>query len=321
MHRRHFLAAALTGMLAHRLAWADSAGYPKKPLTVIVPSTPGGVVDFMARLMQPSLTDELGQSIIVENRPGGGGHLGAGVVAKAPADGYTLLCSAGSILVSGVYQNLPYDPMADLTPVARLTAGGFLVLVRAGSPYRSLSELIEHGRKHPGKLFYASSSVGNSTHIGAEMLSHMTGMQATHVPYKGNMQALTDLIGGRVDFMLDSRPSALPQVQAGELRILAVTSPQRAHDMPEIPTVAETVPGYEIEGWTGFFVRSGTPQPIIERLSQALAKGVREERVISGIASTQSVISFLGPQEATAYMRNDHARLSKVVRETGISSS
>lgn len=321
MHRRGFLTAAIAGAIAPPLVRANTSDYPNRPITLVVPSTPGGVVDFVARLMQPSLADALSQSVVVENRPGGGGHLGAGLVAKAPADGYTLLCSAGSILVSGVYPNLPYDPMVDLTPVSRLTAGGFLVLVKADSPYRTLADLIEQGRKNPGKLFYASSSVGNSTHIGAEMLSHMTGMRAVHVPYKGNMQALTDLIGGRVDLMLDSRPSALPQVQAGTLRILAVTSPERAPDLPNIPTVAETVPGYAIEGWTGFFVRSGTAQPIVDRLAQALADGSREERVIEGIASTQSIMAYLGPRDAATYMRDDHARLSKVVRETGITSS
>src|SRR5690606_17176011 len=138
---------------------------------------------------------------------------------------------------------------------------------------------------------------------------------------KGNMQALTDLIGGRVDFMLDSRPSALPQVQSGALRILAVTSPERAPDLPDTPAIAETVPGYAIEGWTGFFVRSGTARPIVDRLAQALSNGSREERVIAGIASPQGVIAYLGPQDAAAYMRDDHARLSKVVRETGITSS
>ena len=321
MRRRAFLAGAVAGPLVSRLAWAASADYPNRPITLLVPSTPGGVVDFVARLMQPSLVDALGQSVIVENRPGGGGHLGAGLAAKSPADGYTLLCSAGSILVSGVYPDLSYDPMKDLTPVCRLTAGGFLLLVKADSPYKTLGDLIEHGRNNPGKLFYASSSVGNSTHIGAEMLSHMTGMKAMHVPYKGNMQALTDLIGGRVDFMLDSRPSALPQVQAGTLRILAVTSPDRAPDLPDTPSIAETVPGYGIEGWTGFFVRSGTAPSIVQRLAQALADGTREERVISGIASTQSTVAYLGPEQAAAYMREDHARLSKVVRETGISSS
>lgn len=321
MHRRGFLTVAIAGAIAPPLVRANTSDYPNRPITLVVPSTPGGVVDFVARLMQPSLADALSQSVVVENRPGGGGHLGAGLVAKAPADGYTLLCSAGSILVSGVYPNLPYDPMVDLTPVSRLTAGGFLVLVKADSPYRTLADLIEQGRKNPGKLFYASSSVGNSTHIGAEMLSHMTGMRAVHVPYKGNMQALTDLIGGRVDLMLDSRPSALPQVQAGTLRILAVTSPERAPDLPNIPTVAETVPGYAIEGWTGFFVRSGTAQPIVDRLAQALADGSREERVIEGIASTQSIMAYLGPRDAATYMRDDHARLSKVVRETGITSS
>ncbi len=319
MMKLRILAVALcAALVAPVSAQAAEPTYPNRQINIVVPSTPGGVVDFTARLFQPTLTETLGQSVVIDNRPGGGGHLAGALVAKAPADGYTVFCSAGSILVSGVYPNLPYEPMVDMVPVARITAGGFLLLVPHNSPFKTLDDLVSYGQAHPGKLFYGSSSVGNSTHIGAEMLSHMTGMAATHVPYKGNMQALTDLVGGRINFMLDSRPSALPLIKAGELRALAVTSPQRAVDFPDLPAIAERVPGYQIEGWTGFFVRRGTEPAVIQRLAAALEKGVQEQRVVEGLRSVGSVQAFLGPREAASYMAQDHERMAKTVKETGI---
>jgi tripartite-type tricarboxylate transporter receptor subunit TctC len=314
--RRTLIAAA--GLLPALGARAQN--WPTRPITVLVPSTAGGVVDISARNVQPGLASALGQSVVVENRPGGGGHIAAGAVARATPDGYTLLCSAGSILVSGIVRNLPYAPMTDLVPVCRLTLGGFLLLVSAQSPFKSLAELIAHGKANPGKLNYASTSVGNSTHIGGEMLSLLTGMKAVHVPYKGNVQALTDVAAGRVDFSIDSRPPALPLIRGGQLRVLAVTNTERQADFPGLPAISEQVPGYGIEGWTGLFAPSKTPPEVIARIADAARRTVSDPAVIQRMRDSGGEPAFLAPPEALAFMRMDHERVNRVVREANISA-
>jgi tripartite-type tricarboxylate transporter receptor subunit TctC len=299
---------------------ARAQAWPARPITVLVPSTAGGVVDIAARSVQPGLAAELGQPVTIDNRPGAGGHIAAGAVARAAADGHTLLCSAGSILVSGVVRNLPYAPMTDLVPIARLTFAGFLLLVPRGSPFATLAELIAHGRAHPGTLLYASTSVGNSTHIGGEMLSLLTGMKATHVPYKGNVQALTDLAAGRVHFSIDSRPPALPFLRADKVRALAVTSTERAADYPELPAIAEQVPGYGIEGWVGLFAPRRTPADVIARLAEATRHTLADPAVALRMRESGSDPAFLGPEDCARFMAMDHERMIRVVREANITA-
>lgn len=316
LSRRALLAAAA----AAPWVGARAQAWPARPLSILVPSTAGGVVDISARIVQPGLAADLGQPVVVENRPGGGGHIAAGAVARAAPDGYTLLCSAGSILVSGIVRNLPYAPMTDLVPACRLTVGGFLLLVSASSPFRNLAELIAHGRANPGKLTYASTSIGNSTHIGGEMLSLLAGMKAVHVPYKGNVQALTDVASGRVDFSIDSRPPALPLIRGGQMRVLAVTNTERQPDFPDLPAIAEQVPGYGIEGWTGLFAPSRTPQPVIDRIAEAARRTLADPAVIQRSKDNGSEPGFLGPRDALAFMRMDHERVNRVVREANITA-
>ena len=314
--RRELIGAAL--MLP--VAAARAQAWPGRAITMLVPSTPGGVVDISARTVQPGMAADLGQSVVVENRPGGGGHIAAAAVARAAPDGYTLLCSAGSILISGVVRNLPYAPMTDLVPVARLTLGGFVLLVSNGSPFRTLAELIAYGRANPGKLSYASTSVGNSTHIGGEMLSLLTGMKAAHVPYKGNVQALLDVAAGRVSFSIDSRPPALPLIRSGQLRVLAVTSAERTPDYPDLPASAEQVPGYGIEGWTGLFAPRRTPPEVVARIAQAARKTLADPAVIQRSRDGGADPAFLGPAEVAKFMQMDHERVNRVVREANITA-
>lgn len=317
--RRRLLTTASALALAPVTAKAQSA-WPTRPVTVLVPSTAGGVVDISARTVQPGLSSDLGVSVVVENRPGGGGHIAAGAVARAAPDGYTLLCSAGSILVSGIVRNLPYSPMSDLVPVCRLTLGGFLLLVSSQSPYKSLADLIAYGKANPGKLTFASTSVGNSTHIGGEMLSLLTGMKAVHVPYKGNVQALTDVAAGRVDFSVDSRPPALPLIRGGQLRVLAVTNTERQSDYPQLPAIAEQVPGYGIEGWTGLFAPAKTRPEIVARIAEAARRTLSDPAVIQRSRDGGAEPSFLAPEAALAFMRLDHERVNRVVREANITA-
>lgn len=314
--RRRLIASAGAMALAPTVLRAQT--WPARPITVLVPSTAGGVVDISARTVQPGISSDLGVSVVVENRPGGGGHIAAGAVARANPDGYTLLCSAGSILVSGIVRNLPYSPMTDLVPVCRLTLGGFLLLVSANSPFKTLADLIAHGRANPGKLTYASTSIGNSTHIGGEMLSLLTGMKAVHVPYKGNVQALTDVAAGRVDFSVDSRPPALPLIRGGQLRVLAVTNTERQADFPQLPAIAEQVPGYGIEGWTGLFAPARTRPEVVSRIAEAARRTLSDPAVIQRSRDGGAEPAYLAPDAALAFMRLDHERVNRVVREANI---
>ena len=315
--RRRILTAAGTLALSPFAVQAQTA-WPTRPVTILVPSTAGGVVDISARTVQPGLSTDLGVSVIVENRPGAGGHIAAGAVARANPDGYTLLCSAGSILVSGIVRNLPYSPMTDLVPVCRLTLGGFLLLVSANSPFKTLAELIAHGRANPGKLTFASTSVGNSTHIGGEMLSLLTGMKAVHVPYKGNVQALTDVAAGRVDFSIDSRPPSLPLIRGGQLRVLAVTNTERQADFPQLPAISEQVPGYGIEGWTGLFAPARTRPEVVSRIAEAARRTLSDPAVIQRSRDGGAEPSYLAPDAALVFMKLDHERVNRVVREANI---
>lgn len=314
--RRRLIASAGAMALAPTALRAQT--WPTRPITVLVPSTAGGVVDISARTVQPGISSDLGVSVVVENRPGGGGHIAAGAVARSNPDGYTLLCSAGSILVSGIVRNLPYSPMTDLVPVCRLTLGGFLLLVSANSPFKTLADLIAHGRANPGKLTYASTSIGNSTHIGGEMLSLLTGMKAVHVPYKGNVQALTDVAAGRVDFSVDSRPPALPLIRGGQLRVLAVTNTERQADFPQLPAIAEQVPGYGIEGWTGLFAPTRTRPEVVSRIAEAARRTLSDPGVIQRSRDGGAEPSYLAPDAALAFMKLDHERVNRVVREANI---
>lgn len=313
--------ALVTAAAALPLARLHAETWPSRPITLLVPSTAGGVVDITARLLQPGLQAGIGQSVVVDNRPGGGGHIAAQAVARAAPDGYTQLYSAGSILISGVVRNLPYAPMSDLLPVCRVTMGGFLLLVPAHSPFKTLAELIAFGRANPGKLSFGSSSVGNSTHIAGEMLNLLAGVQAVHVPYRGNVQSLTDLAGGRIDFAFDSRAPAAVFLRAGQVRPIAVTNTERQADYPDLPAIAEQAPGYGIEGWTGLFVPSRTPAEIVQRLGEAAQRAVAEPAAVQRFVTTGGAPpAFLGPADALAYMRLDHERTARVVRQANITA-
>lgn len=297
---------------------ATAQPFPQRPVTIVVPSTAGGVLDIVARTVGQPMSIELQQPVIVDNKPGGNSHLGASHVAKSGADGYTLLCAAGSTLVSGVSRNLNYAPMTDLVPIARIVSAPVFLVVAADSPFKSLAELIAYGKANPGKIFYASSGAGNSTHIGAEMFSSMVGLQATHVPYKGSVPALADIAGGRVTFMLDTRASTTALIQAGKIKPLAVTSRERVKDYPNVPAIHEQVPGYEIEGWVGLFAPRDTKPEVVARLSEALRKSIADPAVAQRLRDVSGEVTFLDPAASRKFMLEDHERINKVVRAANI---
>ena len=308
--------AVLAGLATSPLA-AFAQAYPAQPLTIVVPSTAGGIIDVVARTLGTRMTGDLKQNVVVDNKPGGNGHIGASLVARARPDGYTLLCAAGSTLVSGITRNLNYEPMKELVPVARLVTSAVFLVVGADSPFKTVQDLIAAAKIKPGSVFFGSSSAGNSTHIGAEMLNTLAGMSATHVPYKGSVPALQDLVGGRIHFMLDTRPSITPLIQAGKLRMIAVSSRQRVKDFPNVPTIGETVPGYEIEGWIGIFAPAATPREIVEKLGTTIQAAVADQDIAQKLR-TAGDIAFLPPAAARAFMNEDHERIIKVVRAANI---
>jgi tripartite-type tricarboxylate transporter receptor subunit TctC len=296
----------------------SAAAYPSKPITMIVSAASGGVVSITARGVQQPMSEVLGQPIVVEDRPGAGGHIGNALVAKAQPDGYTILASAGAVLLSGVYRNLPYDPIRDLIPIGMVASSGFILVVPGNSRFKTLQDLIAYARANPGKLNFASTSTGNSTHIGAEMLGMMTNSKMTHIPYKGSVGALTDVIGGRVDFLIDNKASSLPHIKSGAVRALGVTAPKRSADLPNVPAIGEIVPGYQIEGWTGLFAPKGTDKAVIDKLTAALKSALSNPAIAQKVSELVGEARYMAPAELAQFMQQDHARLSKVVNAANI---
>ena len=268
--RRPCAALAAFATLAHA-----QTPYPTKPIRIVVPFPAGGTTDILARAVAQRLTETLGQPVVVDNRPGAGGNIGAELVAKAAPDGYTLLMgTVGTHAINAsLYAKMPYDHVRDFAPVILVAGVPNVLVINPALPVNSVQELIAYGKANPGKLNFASSGNGTSIHLSAELFKTMTGVQMAHVPYKGSAPALVDLMGGQVQLMFDNLPSALPQIKAGKLKALAVTSAQRSSALPDVPTVIESgLPGFEASSWFGLLAPAGTPKDIIAKLNGEVAK-------------------------------------------------
>jgi len=261
-------------------AAAIAAGYPDKPVRMIVPFTPAGATDLLARLVGERLGARLGQSVIIDNRAGAGGNVGAEIAAHSPADGYTLLMGPASVyaISTTLYPKLNYDLTKDLLAVSLVANVPHVLLVGNDVPARSVAELVSVAKGKPGQLNIASQGSGTVSHLEAELLKHMGGIDMVHIPYKGSAPAILDLIGGRVQVMFDSIASALPFIRGGKLRAIAVAANARSSLLPDVPTVAESLPGYDAHSWLGIFVPAGTPQPIVEKLQRELAAAIDEPK-------------------------------------------
>ncbi|HYY61665.1 MAG TPA: tripartite tricarboxylate transporter substrate binding protein [Burkholderiales bacterium] len=279
-------AARLLGfMLALHTGLALAQPWPAKPLKLVTPFPPGGSADVIARLIGQSLSEQLGQPVVIDNRPGAGGVVGNEYAAKQAPDGYTLLLITGAYPVqAAMLKSLPFDPLADIAMVSLLTTYPFVISVRPDSPFRTLAELIAYARANPGRLNFPSSGIGTVHHLSGELLNAMAGIEMVHVPFRGGASPLTEVLGGRVDLLLEAMTLSIGQIQSGKLRALAVTSRERWQALPEVPAVAETVPGYEVDSFIGLGTTGRTPQPIIERLSaearKALARGETHRRLV-----------------------------------------
>jgi tripartite-type tricarboxylate transporter receptor subunit TctC len=317
---KDFATVALTMFMSDAVL---AQAYPTRPVHIVVPSSPGaGVTDIMARLVGQHLSARIGQQIVVDNRPGASGIIGAEFVSRAAPDGYTFLIANVSLIVNPfLYPKMPYDPLKDFIPVTNLNSAPLLLVVHPSVPAKSVMELIAYAKSHPGRLNYGSGGLGSTPYLAAELFKSLAGIDVVHVPYKGGAPALSDLVGGQLSFMIENMPGTMPYVRANNLRALAITSPQRSGLAPELPTMAEAgVPGYEISGWNGLFAVKGTPPEIVAKLHSDVAKILRTAEVRQELAALGAEPVGDTPEEFAAFLKTDMARWGKIIQENGIRS-
>jgi tripartite-type tricarboxylate transporter receptor subunit TctC len=316
MNRLPFFMAALA--LAAGVASAQT--YPAKPIRIVVPWPPGGGTDVVARTVAQKMHETLGQPAIVDNRAGANGIIGADLVAKAPADGYTVLITIASHAINPtLYSKLPYDTLGDLAPVSLLAEYPFVITVHPTVPAKTIRELIAFAKSHPGQLAYASSGNGSGPHLGMELFKSMAGIDMVHVPYKGAGQAMTDLVSGQVQVFLNNFLAGMAMIKAGKLRALAVTSRQRSVVAPELPTVAEAgVPGYVVTGWYGMFVPAATPAPIVATLHAGAVKAIKAKEVSDRLSNEAAVIVGSSPQQFGDFLKTEIGKWAAVIKKAQI---
>ncbi|MEI6484138.1 MAG: tripartite tricarboxylate transporter substrate binding protein [Betaproteobacteria bacterium] len=313
------LCYALFVFIALAAGFAQGQQYPTKPIRIIVPFAPGGGSDLIGRLIAQKLTGRLGQQVIVENKPGAGGNLGAEQAVKAPADGYTLLLVAGSYTVNPSLYKLSWDSANDISPIIQLSQGPFVVAVHPSVPAKTLKEFIELAKKQPDKFSYASSGSGSITHLATELFLDMAKIKAVHVPYKGTGPALNDTIAGNVQLIFGSVSTTLQHVKSGRLRALAVTTAKRIPAAPEVPTVAEAgVPGYEVVLWHGLVAPKGVPKAIVDKLNAAANEALTAKDTADLLASDGVSPAGGTPEQFQATIKTDIERWRKVVQQANV---
>lgn len=314
---------------ARMLAWifllasahVSAASYPDHPIRLIVPFAAGGGNDTVARLVSQGLAAELGQPVVVDNRPGAGGVVGAEVAARAPADGYTLfLGGVGSHAINpNLHEHLPYDPIKDFAPISLIASAPLILVVHPSVPAHSVQELIALAKAQPGRLNYASNGNGSSSHLAAVMFASLTGVDMVHVPYKGLAPALTDLLSGQVQLMFSSVVAILPHVKAGKLRALAVSSKERLSLLPDLPTVAEAgVPGYQSSSWYGILAPAGTSPAVVTQLNAALVKVIAQPEVRAALAKEGADPVGNSPAAFGAFIAAEKQRLGDLIRHANV---
>ena len=313
-------ARALALWLLLGFAAGTLAEYPEKPVKLVVPQAAGSATDNVARLLAAELVRPLGQTVVVENRPGGALTIGIDAVAKSPPDGYTIgMGPIGALAITRhMVSKLPYDIERDLQPVALVACGHLLLAVTPGLPINSVRELIDYAKKSPGKLVNASSSNGSPGHVAGELFKYMTGTDIVHVPYKGGAMAITDLIAGHVQLIWESLNSIAPYAHSGKVRALAVSGARRSPAFPELPTIAEAgVPGYEAGTWSGVIAPAGLPRPVLDRLNAAVNEAVRSSAFKERFGVIGDEPAGGTPEEFAATIKRDSARWREVVRRSG----
>jgi tripartite-type tricarboxylate transporter receptor subunit TctC len=314
-----FLAAALAAV-STAVSLAQAQSYPEKPIRVIVGLAPGGATDIMARTLAPALSEELGQPVVIDNRPGAAGSIGAAIAAKAPPDGYTLFIASSSFTANAVLQqNQSFDPLRDFEPITNIASAPFLLVARPSLPVSSVHELIALAKARPGKLNYASSGIGSTAHLSGEYLKRAAGIDMTHVTYRGAGPALADVLGGQVDLMFASIVSSLPHAKSGKLKALAVTSAKRSKAVPQYPTVAESgVPGFEMIGYFGLLGPAHVPVAVVNKVQGAVAHAVRRPDIIERLAADGAEPDAGSPAELRALLQKEIAKTADLVRSADV---
>ena len=321
MHLTHRNAFCIAGaMLGGLTTTAAAQSYPAKPIRFVAPSSAGSGVDIVCRLLAPKLSEALGQQVVVDNRAGVGGNLGAEIAARAAPDGYTLFMATPSQPISSsLHAKLNYDLLRDFVPISLLTTGHFMLVVHPSVPAKSVKELIALAQSRPGKLNYASAGIGNATHLAGELFNIMAKVKTVHIPYKGGGLARNDMLGGQVDFMFHNITAVLGDVQSGRLRGLAVTGPKRALAAPDLPTVAEAaLPGYEITSWFGVMAPADTAQDVLARLHREFVRAVQLPDIKEKLANLGAEPVGGSPADFAAFVKTEIARWAAVIKSAGI---
>jgi len=310
-----WLAAVL--LLAGTLAHAQS--YPAKPIRIVVPFPAGGIADLYGRLIGTRVSEHWGQPVLVENRTGAGGNIGADAVAKSPADGYTLVMGTfGTHAVNvSLFASMPYNPVRDFAPIALVLEAEGLLVVHPGVPAQTVQELIAYGRANPGRLTFASAGMGTASHLAGELFKTMARVEMTHVPYKGNVPAITDLLAGQTSLLFGTMPTVLPHAKAGKLRALATIGSVRSAAAPELPTVGESLPGFEVSNWIGLLAPAGTPDDIVRKWNAEVntvmqGADLKQRLLVEGARFAPNT-----PEEFGAFIKSEIARWAPVVKASG----
>ena len=301
--------------------WAAAQSYPTKPVRLVVGLAPGGATDIMARTLAPAFGEELGQPVVVENRPGAAGSIGAALVAKSPPDGYTLFLASSSFTSNAVLEqkNGSYDPIRDFEPITNIASGPFLLVVRNSLPVSSVQELIAYAKANPGKLNYASSGIGSTAHLSGELLKRSAGIEMTHIVYRGAGPALADVLAGQVDLMFASIVSSLHHAKSGKLKALAVTSSKRSAAVPEFPTVAEAgVPEFEMLGYFGLLAPAKTPPAIVGTVHAAVLRAIKRPDFVERVSTDGAEPDGCSPAELRALLQHDMKTLGDLVQAAHI---
>ncbi len=312
------LKKTLLGMLLGLTATLASAqGYPNKPIRLVVTFPPGGAPDILARLFSDKA--QLGQPVVIDNKPGAGGNIGADNVAKSPPDGYSLvMATVGTHSINGaLYSKMPYDMVKDFTPVAHVASTPNLLVVTNDLPVKNVAELISYLKANPNKLSFGSPGIGSSVHVSGELFKSLTGTSMTHVPYKGRQFAIPDLVGGQIQLMFDNMPSALPMAKEGKIRALAQTTAKRSAAAPDVPTVAETVPGFEATSWFAVYAPAGTPRDVVAKLNAELKRVFSLPEVTDKLKALGLEPWISTPEELTRFQAGEITKWAKVVKDSG----
>ncbi len=313
--------AAMVACSAAPQAYAQADAYPSRPIRFIAANAPGGGLDITARAVSPKLAAALGQQVIVDNRSGAAGSVASDIVSKSAPDGYTIMVgSLGGLAVNtNLYKGLTYDPLRDFAAITWAVSGSNVLVVYPSVPVKSIPELIALAKAQPNKLTYGSSGAGNAGHLGTELFCILSGIKMVHVPYKGGAPAMIDLLAGQIQLIFSSAPTAVPQVKAGRIRALAVTTARRSVVLPELPTVAEAgLPGFEADNWYGIVTTMKTPRPIIDRLNAELVRALESPDVKQLLLTQGLEVRTSTPQEFGSYMRSEFDKWAKVIKTAGI---